>query len=103
MNPLKELQQRGQSLWLDFLARKSIANGELKALVEHDGVRGVTSNPAIFEKAIGHGDDYDGPLATLLKSKDRAVGDLYEALAVEDIQHAADMLKPVYDKLEGAD
>jgi len=103
MNPLKELQQHGQSVWLDFLARKSIAQGELKALVENDGVRGVTSNPAIFEKAIGHGDDYDGPLATLLKSRDRGVGDLYEALAVEDIQHAASVLKPVYDKLGGAD
>ena len=103
MNPLKELQQHGQSVWLDFLARKSIAQGELKALVENDGVRGVTSNPAIFEKAIGHGDEYDGPLATLMKSKDRAIGDLYEALAVEDIQHAADVLKPVYDKLDGAD
>jgi transaldolase/glucose-6-phosphate isomerase len=103
MNPLKELQQHGQSLWLDFLARRSIAQGELKALVENDGICGVTSNPAIFEKAIGHGDDYDDPLRALLKSQDRAVGDLYETLAVEDIQHAAAVLKPVYDKLDGAD
>ena len=103
MNPLEELEAHGQSSWLDFLARKSIEQGELKALVENDGVRGVTSNPSIFEKAIGHGGEYDVPLTSLLTGRDRAVTDLYEALAVEDIRNAADVVKPVCDKLDGAD
>ena len=103
MNPLKELQTHGQSIWLDFLARGFIAKGELKAMVERDGVRGVTSNPSIFEKAIGSGDEYDAAFEKLLKGGDRSVIDLYEAVAIEDIQHAADVLKPVYDELDGHD
>jgi len=66
MNPLKELQTHGQSIWLDFLARGFIAKGELKALIERDGVRGVTSYPSIFEKAIGSCDEYDASFAKLL-------------------------------------
>src|SRR3569623_1960197 len=103
MNPLKELQNHGQAIWLDFLARGFIAKGELKTLIERDGVRGVTSNPSIFEKAIGSSDEYDATFEKLLKSGDRSVIDLYEALAIEDIQHAADVLKPVYDELDGHD
>jgi len=103
MNPLKELQNHGQSIWLDFLARGFIAKGELKALIERDGVRGVTSNPSIFEKAIGSGDEYDSAFAKLLKDGDRSVIDLYESVAIEDIQHAADVLRPVYDELHGRD
>lgn len=103
MNPLKELQTHGQSIWLDFLARGFIAKGELKAMVERDGVRGVTSNPSIFEKAIGSGDEYDAAFEKLLKDGDRSVIDLYESVAIEDIQHAADVLRPVYDELDGHD
>lgn len=103
MNPVKDLQNHGQAVWLDFLARGFIAKGELKHLVESDGVRGVTSNPSIFEKAIGSSDEYDGAIAKILKAGDRAVTDLYETLAIEDIQHAADVLRPVYDRLDGAD
>ena len=103
MNPLKELQNHGQSIWLDFLARGFIAKGELKALIERDGVRGVTSNPSIFEKAIGTGDEYDAAFAKLLKGGDRSVIDLYESVAIEDIQNAADVLRPVYDELHGHD
>ncbi len=103
MNPVKALTTHGQAIWLDFLARGFIANGGLKALVDSDGVRGVTSNPSIFEKAIGGSDEYDGAVSTLLKERDRPVGDLYEALAVEDIQRAADALHSVYDQLQGAD
>jgi transaldolase/glucose-6-phosphate isomerase len=103
MNPVKDLEKHGQSVWLDFLARGFIAKGDLKALVERDGVRGVTSNPAIFEKAIGATDEYDGAVSALLKKHDRSVADLYEALAVEDIQNAADVLRPVYDALHGED
>ncbi len=103
MNPVKELQNHGQAVWLDFLARGFIAKGDLKHLVESDGVRGVTSNPSIFEKAIGSSDEYDSAISQILKNGDRSVTDLYEQLAIEDIQHAADVLRPVYDQLHGAD
>jgi transaldolase/glucose-6-phosphate isomerase len=103
MNPVSELQNHGQAIWLDFLARGFINKGDLKHLVENDGLRGVTSNPSIFEKAIGSSDEYDSAIVSLLKSGDRSVADLYERLAVEDIQHAADVLRPVYDRLHGAD
>ncbi|GAB1715222.1 MAG: transaldolase / glucose-6-phosphate isomerase [Nitrobacter sp.] len=103
MNPVKELQSHGQAVWLDFLARGFIARGDLKHLVETDGVRGVTSNPSIFEKAIGNSDEYDGAIAAILEKGDRSVAGLYEQLAVEDIQHAADVLRPVYDELDGRD
>ena len=103
MNPVKTLTNHGQAIWLDFLARGFIANGDLRALVDQDGVRGVTSNPSIFEKAIGGSDEYDGAVSALLKERDRPVGDLYEALAVEDIQRAADALRSVYDELQGTD
>ena len=103
MNTVKALQKHGQAVWLDFLARGFIEKGDLKALVDKDGVRGVTSNPAIFEKAIGGSDEYDGAVSALLKERDRTIGDLYEALAVQDIQKAADVLRPVFDELKGAD
>ena len=103
MNTVKALQKHGQAVWLDFLARGFIEKGDLKALVDKDGVRGVTSNPAIFEKAIGGSDEYDGAISALLKERDRTIGDLYEALAVQDIQKAADVLRPVFDELKGAD
>ncbi|NEW90318.1 transaldolase, partial [Rhodopseudomonas sp. WA056] len=103
MNPVKALEKHGQAIWLDFLARGFIAKGDLKKLIETDGVKGVTSNPSIFEKAIGATDEYDGAIGEALKQGDRSVGDLYEALAVEDIEHAADVLRPVYDKLERRD
>ncbi len=103
MNPVKELEKHGQSVWLDFLARGFIAKGDLKRLIDTDGVKGVTSNPSIFEKAIGSSDEYDGAIAKALKSGDRPVAELFEQLAVEDIQHAADVLRPVYDRLRGAD
>jgi transaldolase/glucose-6-phosphate isomerase len=103
MNPVKALEKHGQSVWLDFLARGFIAKGELKKLIDTDGVKGVTSNPSIFEKAIGSSDEYDGAIAQALKSGDRPVAELFEQLAIEDIQHAADVLRPVYGRLEGAD
>ncbi len=102
MATIKELQNHGQAVWLDFLARGFIAKGELKKLVD-EGVRGVTSNPSIFEKAIGGTAEYDEQLTALIKQGDRTVGDLYEALAVQDIKNAADVLRPTYDTLKGAD
>ena len=103
MNPVKALENHGQAVWLDFLARGFVAKGELKKLIETDGVKGVTSNPAIFEKAIGSSDEYDGDIAKALKKGDRSVADLFEAVAVEDIQNAADVLRPVYDATSGGD
>ena len=103
MNPVKALENHGQAIWLDFLARGFVAKGELKKLIDTDGVKGVTSNPSIFEKAIGSSDEYDGPIGSALKKGDRPVADLFEHLAVEDIQHAADVLRPVYDAFKGND
>ncbi|MDE2379123.1 bifunctional transaldolase/phosoglucose isomerase [Bradyrhizobium sp.] len=103
MNPVKELEKHGQAVWLDFLARGFIARGDLKRLIDTDGVKGVTSNPAIFEKAIGSSDEYDAAVGKALKRGDRSVADLFEKLAVEDIRNAADVLRPVYDRLRGQD
>jgi transaldolase/glucose-6-phosphate isomerase len=103
MNPVKALENHGQAVWLDFLARGFVAKGELKKLIDSDGVKGVTSNPSIFEKAIGSSDEYDGAIGHALKKGDRPVAELFEHVAVEDIQHAADVLRPVYDRLKGAD
>jgi transaldolase/glucose-6-phosphate isomerase len=103
MNPVKELEKHGQAVWLDFLARGFIAKGDLKRLIDTDGVKGVTSNPSIFEKAIGSSDEYDAPIGKALKRGDRPVAELFEKLAVEDIQNAADVLRPVYDRLRGQD
>jgi transaldolase len=101
---LKELTRKGQSVWLDFISRKLICNGDLKRLVENDGVRGVTSNPTIFEKAIAGSTDYDQTLRALLsKDPDADVEKLYEPLAIEDIRMAADVLRPVYDETDAAD
>lgn len=104
MNPLKELRELGQSVWLDYIRRDLIRSGELKRLVEEDGIRGVTSNPTIFEKAITGSIDYDDALRALLaKDPKTDVGKLYERLAIEDIQMAADVLRAVYDNTGGAD
>jgi transaldolase/glucose-6-phosphate isomerase len=103
MNPVKALEKHGQAVWLDFLARGFVAKGDLKKLIDSDGVKGVTSNPSIFEKAIGSSDEYDGAIGEALKRGDRPVAELFEHLAVEDIQHAADVLRPVYDRLKGDD
>jgi transaldolase len=104
MNPLKELLAQGQSIWLDYIRRDLIRTGELKRLVEEDGIRGVTSNPTIFEKAIAGSTDYDDALRALHAKDAKAdARNLYEGLAVEDIQMTADVLRPVYDETGGAD
>ena len=104
MNALKALHtEQDQAVWLDFVARSFIAEGKLKALVENDGLRGITSNPSIFEKAIGASNEYDGALKAVQATGDSRVIDLYEGLAIEDIQNAADVLRPVYEASDGAD
>jgi transaldolase/glucose-6-phosphate isomerase len=102
-NPLKELNEYGQSVWLDFVSRDLLKSGGLAKLIAEDGLRGVTSNPSIFEKAIGHGDDYDAQIAALQGSGDLDPGALFERLAVTDIQNGADALRPVYHQTQGRD
>src|SRR5262249_13656210 len=100
---VKALQDHGQAVWLDFLARGFIRNGDLKKLVEEDGVRGVTSNPSIFEKAIDGSDEYDEQIEGLLRNGDCPPGKLYGRLAIEGIQEAADALRPGHEATGGAD
>jgi transaldolase/glucose-6-phosphate isomerase len=89
--------QYGQSLWLDYIRRHSLRSGEFARLVAEDGIRGVTSNPSIFEKAIAGSTDYESALKQFEEKKDSAASAIYEHLAIEDIQQAADILRPVYD------
>src|SRR5712692_4409784 len=102
-NPLKELGKYGQSVWLDYIRRSLITSGELKRLLEEDGVGGVTSNPAIFEKAITGSTDYAEALEELQKRKDLDAMAVYEILAIKDIQDTADTLRPVYDRTKRRD
>jgi transaldolase len=101
MSKLLELEKLGQSVWFDFIRRSLVISGELQNLIEK-GVRGVTSNPAIFEKAIAGSSDYDEDIIRLIKA-DKSVDDIYEALAFEDISGAADLLKNVYEISDGKD
>ena len=102
-NPLKTLNEYGQSVWLDFVSRELLKTGQLTQLIADDGLRGVTSNPSIFEKAIGHGDDYDELIAAAQQNGDLDPGALFEELAVRDIQEGADALRPVYHQTQGRD
>ena len=97
MNPLKRLNDYGQVIWLDFLSRRFIADGSLKRLIDEDGLAGVTSNPSIFEKAIVSSSDYDASLEAADRQGKLDERALFERVAVEDIQAAADVLRPVYE------
>lgn len=101
-NPLLELQRLGQSIWMDFLNHEVIHSGQLKRWINEDGLRGVTSNPAIFEKAINGSGDYDDAIRALA-TKGRSAEQIYEAIVVEDIKHAADVLRATFEKTEGRD
>jgi len=101
-NHLLELQQFGQSVWMDNLSRDIIVSGKLKEMVETQGIRGITSNPAIFEKAIAGNAIYDEAIAEGVKVG-KSVNEIYECLAFTDIQKAADILRPVYESSEGVD
>ena len=102
-NPLKELSKYGQSAWLDYIRRSLNTSGELQRLIDQDGLGGVTSNPAIFEKAITGSNDYAEALVELQKRKDLDAMGVYEILAIKDIQDAADTLRPVYDRSKKRD
>ncbi|MCA1594892.1 MAG: bifunctional transaldolase/phosoglucose isomerase [Chloroflexi bacterium] len=101
-NRLKQVQKYGQSIWLDNIRKGLIASGELQRMVDEDGLRGVTSNPAIFEKAIDGSADYDDALRTLVR-EERSLDKIYEAIVTDDIRAAAAVLKPVFDATRGSD
>jgi transaldolase len=102
-NPLRELEQLGQSVWYDGLRRAQISSGELARMIVEDGLKGLTTNPAIYEKAIVSTRDYDAELATLFPRADLDAKAIYEQLAIHDLQAAADLLRPVYQASEGRD
>jgi transaldolase/glucose-6-phosphate isomerase len=102
-NPLKQLNDFGQSPWLDFVSRDLLRSGQLSKMIEEDGLKGVTSNPSIFEKAIGHGDDYDEMIRQAEATGDLDPGALFEGLAVHEIQDGADAMRRVYQETHGRD
>ena len=101
-NPLRKLEALGQSIWMDFIRRGTIASGQLRRWIEEDGASGVTSNPSIFEKAITGSRDYDEAIRSMAL---KGIGpeDMYQALTVDDIQRVADLFRPLYERLDGAD
>jgi transaldolase len=101
-NPLLKLSASGQSIWLDYIRRQMIDAGELKRLIDDDGLKGVTSNPAIFQKAIAGSTDYDEAIRRLAQAG-ASVETIYQTLTVEDVQRAADLFRPLYDRLAGQD
>ena len=101
-NPLKELAALGQSIWLDYIRRNLMVSGKLRRLIEEDGLRGMTSNPSIFEKAIVESHDYDEDIRAMVLDG-KGVTEIYEALSQGDVQSAADNFRPVYDKTDGKD
>jgi transaldolase/glucose-6-phosphate isomerase len=100
---LKQLHDCGQAIWLDFLDRSFLKEGGLRKLIEEDGATGVTSNPSIFEKAMGHGDAYDEGFRSVIARGDVSDQELYESQAIADIKAATADLRPVYDRLDGRD
>ncbi|HTM11220.1 MAG TPA: bifunctional transaldolase/phosoglucose isomerase [Verrucomicrobiae bacterium] len=104
MNRMKELLRQGQSVWLDYIHRNLFKSGELKRLIDEDGLRGMTSNPTIFEKAIAHGDTYDETIKAALADDPKIeTGKICERLVIEDIRSAADLLRPVFEETGGGD
>jgi transaldolase/glucose-6-phosphate isomerase len=103
MNPLKQLETCGQSPWLDYLKRSLMASGDLLTLIDCDGLKGVTSNPSIFEKAIGETDEYEDAVKQFQSPADHSIAAIYEHLAITDIRAAADVLRGVYEGTKGRD
>jgi transaldolase / glucose-6-phosphate isomerase len=101
-NPLVEIMKLGQSIWYDNIRRAMLVSGDLKKKIDEDDLRGVTSNPTIFEKAITGSTDYDEQMRSLV-SGGKSVSEIYEELVIDDIASAADILKPVYDRTDGLD
>ena len=102
MNPLNKIKEHGQSIWLDLLNREIMDSGKLKSLIDDDDLRGLTSNPSIFEKAISGSSDYDDDITRLSGKEDNNAAIFFD-MAIDDIQRAADIFKPVFDKTDGKD
>lgn len=102
-NPLIELEILGQSIWLDYISRALLDSGEFHRLIKDDHLKGVTSNPSIFEKAIAKTDDYKQAIDILSRKDARNAKVLYENLAVKDIEDACDLLRPTYEENKGSD
>lgn len=101
-NPLLLLESFGQSIWMDFISRRTITSGQLQQWIERDGISGVTSNPSIFQKAITDSDDYDESIRALIL-KGMTGDEIFRSIIVEDIQRVADLLRPTYDRTDGRD
>lgn len=102
-SPLARLAEHGQSVWLDYISRELVTTGELERLIREDNVTGLTSNPTIFQKAIAEGRDYDDQIRNLLTQGVEDPTEIFLALAISDIQRAADILRPVYERTGSAD
>ncbi|MDQ2718304.1 MAG: transaldolase [Bacteroidota bacterium] len=102
MNKVKEIHDFGQSIWLDSFDRKLMDSGKLQQLIDEDGLRGITSNPSIFEKAVSSSGDYDEDIRKL-SDQGQNSEEIFFGFAIKDIQRATDILKPVYDKSKGTD
>jgi len=100
-NPLQELEQQGQSVWYDNIDRAQLASGQVQRLIDN-GVMGITANPTIFQKSISGGHAYDQQINQLLKAG-KSTNEIYEAIAIQDIQTGADLLRPIYDRTQGKD
>src|SRR5208282_313344 len=96
-NPLRQLEHFGQSVWLDYIRRQLLSSAEFRRMIDEDGLKGMTSNPTIFEKAIDGSKDYDDQFVKLARAGS-SVEDIYEALTTDDIKAAADAIRPIYDK-----
>src|ERR1700675_2714195 len=96
-NPLKQLENVGQAVWLDYIRRHLLTSAEFRRMLDEGGLKGMTSNPTIFEKAIAGSTDYDDQLKELAPSN-KSIDEIYEALSMADIRMAADAFRPLYDK-----
>ena len=103
MNPLRQLEASGQAVWFDYIRRSLMTGGQLQRMVDQDGLRGVTANPAIFEKAITGSTDYTDALETLVRDHSLDGQAIYERLAIDDVQRAADIMASVCDATGGQD
>src|ERR1051326_262062 len=102
MNRLKQLTANGQSIWLDYINRKFVVDGELRRMIEEDHVTGMTSNPTIFDQAITHGDEYEGAIHRAAE-RNLSAHDAYTEIVVADVQMAADEFREVFERTKGGD
>jgi transaldolase len=101
-NSLKKLEILGQSIWLDYIKRDLITSGKLTALIDEDGLQGITSNPSIFDEAIAKSNDYDQDIQKM-KSENKEISFVYETLTQQDVREAADKFRMLYNKTNGKD